>query len=106
MNLLSTTNCSCYMYIMKNSEFIAEVISLSNPEFHIVSDTKIFTVSEQKEACRVKKVGQVPFLPFISSSSVLLQLSVEPCQTQRVKTKKSDGDREGDTSKAFFFSFF
>lgn len=23
--------------------------------------------------------GQVPFLPFISSSSVLLQLSVEPC---------------------------
>lgn len=34
------------------------------------------------------KVGQVPFLPFISSSSVLLQLSVDPCQKERVGIKE------------------
>lgn len=53
MKLVFTTNCSCYMYIMKNSEFIEHVVSLSNPEFQIVSDTKIYTVSEHKQACRV-----------------------------------------------------
>lgn len=37
-------------------------------------------LSQHQHHAEKVKVGQVPFLPFISSSSVLLQLSVEPCQ--------------------------
>lgn len=56
------------------------------------------------------EVGQVPFLPFISSSSALLQLSVEPCRTQRVdikshteKRQEESGRKEGENKKASFF---
>lgn len=44
------------------------------------------------------KIGQVPFLPFISSSSVLLQLSVEPCQTEERERGKKRG-KKGEEKK-------
>ena len=41
------------------------------------------------------EVGQVPFLPFMSSSSALLQLSVEPCQRERGPDTTQGGQRSG-----------
>lgn len=66
---------------------------MTKPEQHI-------KVSDHSHAEKVK-VGQVPFLPFISSSSALLQLSVEPCQTEKVETKKIEqwAERGTDCSK-------
>lgn len=39
--------------------------------------------------------GQVPFLPFISSSSVLLQLSVEPCGRDKYTMMETEAAAAG-----------
>lgn len=46
------------------------------------------------------KAGPVPFLPFSSSSSVLLQLSVEPWETETSNKEWVDGrTKNGDTAR-------
>lgn len=52
------------------------------------------------KACREGKKGSdIPFLPFSSSSSVLLQLSVEPCQRQQVDTVGQKSGWTGETQR-------
>lgn len=43
--------------------------------------------------------GQVPFLPFISSSSVLLQLSVEPCGRDKYTMMETEAAAGGEIVK-------
>lgn len=74
-------------------------MDLFNEYLHQYTSHSVDPREQEKDMQRTWGVDRVPFLPFMSSSSVVLQLSVDPCDERETMCKMEgwlyDGGKTG-----------